>query len=203
MACHNYHDVYGVFPPAYIADKDGRPLHSWRVLVLEFLDKDVYEQYDFRESWDGPHNRQLLDRMPRTYVFPGDNPQATSTTNYLAVIGKETVWQDDRSIRIQDIFHPDNTIMIVENRGSGILWTEPRDLAFGTMDFSLANDSPNGISSKFDRAAIATVDATVLRLERDVPSATVRAMLTRTSSDDVHDPGVVELPGGRDMGRIE
>src|SRR3990170_4393040 len=31
LALHNYHDEYGSFPPAYVADADGKPLHSWRV----------------------------------------------------------------------------------------------------------------------------------------------------------------------------
>lgn len=41
VALHNYHDVYGSFPPAYIADKSGRPMHSWRVLVLPFMEQTL------------------------------------------------------------------------------------------------------------------------------------------------------------------
>ena len=51
LAIHNYHDVYQRFPPAYVADEDGKPMHSWRVLVLEFIRdptaKQLYNQYDF------------------------------------------------------------------------------------------------------------------------------------------------------------
>src|SRR4051812_3837711 len=36
LALHNYHDAYGTFPPAYIADQNGRPMHSWRVLILPY-----------------------------------------------------------------------------------------------------------------------------------------------------------------------
>ena len=39
LAMHNYHDAWGSFPPAYIADEDGRPMHSWRVLLLPYLNK--------------------------------------------------------------------------------------------------------------------------------------------------------------------
>ena len=54
---------YGVLPPAYVADASGRPMHSWRVLILPFLDQQsLYNQYDFREPWDGPHNIKLLDK---------------------------------------------------------------------------------------------------------------------------------------------
>src|SRR5271163_108233 len=37
VALHNYHDTYGSFPPAYVADETGKPMHSWRVLILPFL----------------------------------------------------------------------------------------------------------------------------------------------------------------------
>jgi hypothetical protein len=204
LACHNYHDHYGEFPPAYVADADGRPMHSWRVLILEFIEqRELYKQYDFSEPWDGPNNRKLIDQMPRLYVFPGDEAEGATETNYLAVVGAETVWPHDQSTRFDDVTNRGQTIMCIENRGSGIVWTEPRDLAFESMSFSLADDPPNGISSKFDRPAIAAVDGKVLRLERDLPAATVRSMLTRSPDDDVNDPGVVELPGGRNMDQTE
>ncbi|MBM4093450.1 MAG: DUF1559 domain-containing protein, partial [Planctomycetes bacterium] len=31
LALMNYHDTYKRFPAAYIADENGRPMHSWRV----------------------------------------------------------------------------------------------------------------------------------------------------------------------------
>ena len=30
---HNYESKYGVFPPAYTVDKQGRRMHSWRALA--------------------------------------------------------------------------------------------------------------------------------------------------------------------------
>src|SRR5205807_8143584 len=38
FALHQYHDEYGSFPPAYIADEQGRPIHSWRMLLLPYMD---------------------------------------------------------------------------------------------------------------------------------------------------------------------
>jgi len=32
IAMHLYHQDYGCFPPAYVADENGTPMHSWRVL---------------------------------------------------------------------------------------------------------------------------------------------------------------------------
>ena len=40
LALHNYHQANGCFPPAYIADKNGKPMHSWRVLILPYMEYD-------------------------------------------------------------------------------------------------------------------------------------------------------------------
>jgi len=34
MALQCYHQANGCLPPAYIADKSGKPMHSWRALIL-------------------------------------------------------------------------------------------------------------------------------------------------------------------------
>ncbi|MEZ6114117.1 MAG: DUF1559 domain-containing protein [Pirellulaceae bacterium] len=58
LALHNYHDTFKSFPPAYIADANGRPMHSWRVLILPFMEqRELYDQCRFDEPWDGPNNQ--------------------------------------------------------------------------------------------------------------------------------------------------
>lgn len=59
LALHNYHNAHGCFPPAYIVDESGRPMHSWRVLLPYLEQEALYDQYDFSEPWDGPNNRKL------------------------------------------------------------------------------------------------------------------------------------------------
>ncbi len=39
LALLNYENRYGTFPPAYVADKNGRPMHSSRVLILPCLEE--------------------------------------------------------------------------------------------------------------------------------------------------------------------
>src|SRR5688500_8670454 len=55
IALHSYHDEYGSFPPAYVADANGKPMHSWRVLILPFIEEQaLYQRYRFNEPWNGP-----------------------------------------------------------------------------------------------------------------------------------------------------
>ena len=41
LALHNYVSVHGVLPPAHIDDENGRPMHSWRVLILPFIEEQA------------------------------------------------------------------------------------------------------------------------------------------------------------------
>src|SRR5580704_3157028 len=92
LAMHNYHDQYGSFPPAYIADKDGRPMHSWRVLLLPFLEFDsLHKQYRFDEPWNGPHNRLLAEPAPSLFHCPSDTGAKTNTS-YVVVVGPKTIF---------------------------------------------------------------------------------------------------------------
>jgi len=46
-------------------------MHSWRVLLLPFLDqKPLFDQYRFDEPWDGPHNRKLVSQIQYAYRCP-------------------------------------------------------------------------------------------------------------------------------------
>ena len=57
LAMHSYHDVYGSLPPAYTIDEEGRRLHSWRTLLLPYLEAgQIYEQLDLSQPWDSLDN---------------------------------------------------------------------------------------------------------------------------------------------------
>src|SRR5579864_6535484 len=84
LALHSYHGIYGSLPPPYIADANGRRMHSWRVLMLPFLDRpDLYEAYRFDEPWDGPNNSKLHDKIVETFMCAADHGGGRSTeTSY-------------------------------------------------------------------------------------------------------------------------
>ena len=61
LAIHNYESANGHLPPAYIADENGNPMHSWRVLILPYIEgqQALFDRYDMDEPWDGPNNSKL------------------------------------------------------------------------------------------------------------------------------------------------
>ena len=152
----SYHDVYGSFPPAYVDGPDGRRWHSWRTLLLPFVDQqDAYDQYDFNEPWDGPHNRRLAERTPIPWL---QCPSCagfgtTSTTNYVAVVGAGTVFPGATTVSEDAVSRPDETILFVESDTLNPHWTEPRDLDLATMSLQIDAVEVPSISSPHNGGA--------------------------------------------------
>jgi prepilin-type processing-associated H-X9-DG protein len=155
FALHGYHQFYGCFPPAYIADKNGKPMHSWRVLLLPWLDSAaMYRQYRFDEPWDGPNNRKLGGSRPDCYHCPKDSVGPYCMANYVAVVGAGTAWPGSASTKLSEFSDgAEQTIMVVEMENSGIPWMEPRDLDFSKMPLKINAKGGQGISSQHARDA--------------------------------------------------
>ena len=136
LALHNYHDDYDQFPPQYLADSDGRPMHSWRVLILPYLSepdaKAVYEAYRFKEPWNSQHNQKLADEAERFFrcmTSSAAEPTSTFTTHYVAVVGPDTAWSEREGTCLKDFGDGTaNTALLVEIADSDIHWMEPRDI---------------------------------------------------------------------------
>lgn len=150
LALHDYHDVYGCFPPACVKDEEGRPMHSWRVLLLPFLEEeDLYDRYDFGQPWDGPDNRRLSQEIPSVFQCPAGELSSTPFTSYLAVVGADTMWPPGRTVRLSDIEDGTrNTLAVIESSASNVHWMEPRDLDVGDLSYGVNHDSGRGISSR-------------------------------------------------------
>lgn len=183
IAMQNYHTTYKTFPPTYVADADGKPMHSWRVLILPFTEdrrlKALYDQYDFNEPWNGPNNSKLAGTIGDVYTCPSD-PTAGTETSYVAVVGPETVWPGPAGMRIRDITDgTSNTVMLVEVADAGIHWMEPRDLTFAEATVGKASSfHADGFNSLF-------CDGSVHFLDNDLSTAVLHDMITARSGEVV------------------
>jgi prepilin-type processing-associated H-X9-DG protein len=176
-----YELVYGKLPAAVIADKDGRPMHSWRVLVLPYLGReDLYKQYRFDEPWNGPNNRKLHSIPMPIYRCPSDGPVSQTITSYVAVVGAGTAWPGSTSTKLSDFADgPSQTLLVVETANSGIHWMEPKDLDFAQMPLAINAKSGKGISSKHAGGAnVAFADGHVEYLRDDQSPELLHALLT-------------------------
>jgi len=188
LAVVNYTDAKGHYPPAFVAGADGRPWHSWRVLILPYVEgQATYAQYHFDEPWDGPHNRTLADQMPRIFAFPDTYKEGRWVTNYLAVVGDETLWPGVKSFAGKPKDGTSETILLAENHGLNVCWMEPRDFSF--RDMSLELQHPDGISSRYKTPAVVMADDTVCSLKPTLSPATLRALLTADGGEKLDGGG--------------
>jgi hypothetical protein len=97
LAMINYADDHGgQMPPAVVYDKDGKPLYSWRVLLLPYLGEDgLYRQFHLDEPWDSPHNKQLLGLMPKVFADPATPPGGIEVTRYQVFDGPGAAFDSD------------------------------------------------------------------------------------------------------------
>ena len=192
LAMHNYHQMYGCFPPAYIADAKGRPLHSWRVLILPFLELDeLYKKIRLDEPWDSVHNREVFEKESTPPFFnyfhcpSAGNPK--DETCYVMIVGPDTISDGLHSVRCADIKDgASQTIMIAELKDSGIHWAEPSDLDFQKMSFRINDPNGRGVSSYHSRLAnVVFADCAVHVIEDGIDPKLLKALITIDGGEDV------------------
>jgi hypothetical protein len=130
LAVHNYHDINNAIPPAFTVDANGKPLHSWRVLILPYIEEyAMYKNIRLNESWDSEYNKQFHDKMPAIYRSPTDQSGQKRDTVYCAIVGKDTVFKEDgKKITFNHVTDgTSNTIIFVE-RQTPVCWMKPEDI---------------------------------------------------------------------------
>jgi hypothetical protein len=133
LALHNYHLSQGCLPPAYVVDREGKPLYSWRVLMLPYMEEaGLYQSFHLDEPWDSPHNRTLISSMPTFFACStmfGEGGEEQGLTSYLAVTGGGTAFDKTRATRFDEVEDGlGRTILVVENSQASVPWTAPFDL---------------------------------------------------------------------------
>jgi len=131
LALQNYHSKFGRLPPAVLRSKDGRPLHSWRVLLLPDLEYDpIYKQVRLDEPWDSQHNAPLFAaNIPPCYVAPWARDEDEGLTHYQVLVGPGTAFERPRMTWVDFSDGVENTIIVVET-AEAVPWAKPVDLEY-------------------------------------------------------------------------
>jgi biopolymer transport protein ExbD len=129
LAMFNHESKNSRFPPAAIRDKNGKPLLSWRVAILPFLDdgQALYQQFHLDEPWDSEHNKALIAKMPTAFRDPHEDESSTNASYFMAT-GKGMFGDDEKGRRLANILDGTaKSIMLVEAKRD-IPWTKPEDI---------------------------------------------------------------------------
>jgi hypothetical protein len=188
LAMHNYHDVYGTLPAVGNFDKNGKPLLSWRVHILPFIEQQqLYQEFHLDEPWDSEHNKPLIKKMPK--VFSSSlNPKLLEAgkTTYVGLVGDLTMFNGTKAgVKLVDVTDgTSNTIMIVDaDDDMGVIWTKPDD---PKLDHK---DPKKGLTGRFRKGfLIAFADGSVHLLPKTITKETLNALFTKNGGE------VVEIP---------
>ncbi len=192
IALHSFHDKERHLPPPAICDARGKPLLSWRVAILPYLDQaDLYKEFKLTEPWDSRHNKALLKKMPKAYAPVGVKTREPYTTFYQAVVGPGAAWElkPDKSaplgaasLRLTDFTDGlSHTILVVE-AWDPVPWTKPTDVTYDPKKKlpKLGGLLRNGFN-------VLVGDGTVRFLSNRLNEKTLRALITRAGGE-VLDP---------------
>jgi len=153
LAMHQ-HEAAQQMLPAAITDADGKPLLSWRVAILPYIEEQVlYQEFHLDEPWDSEHNRTLIAKMPAIYNCPSASLE-DGRTRYLLLDGPGGCFEKSRQqtrgrisgVNFGDLRQPTaSTIMIVEApTDRAVEWTKPEDLTVSPDEATRLQDGERG-----------------------------------------------------------
>jgi len=182
LALHTYHDVHRGFPAAVSTDDDGKPLLSWRVQILPYIEQDaLYKEFHLDEPWDSEHNKALVEKMPKVFAAPGSEA-GPGMTSYLTVRGEKTIFPGTKPISLAGVLDgTSNTIMVVEASDKrAVTWTKPDDYEFDDMSpmDGLLGLRPRGFLALFG-------DAHVQLIPEDVDKDSLIGLYTRDGGEPI------------------
>ncbi len=192
LALIQYEQHYGSFPPAYVADEDGKPLYSWRVLILPYVDaNDLYNAFNFRQPWDGPDNLWISSTNISVFCCPEarDFAKWPAATNYVAITGPGTLFPPGGAkMTAAGVTDGNNTILLAEVADSTIRWAEPKDLDTATMSFKVNDPARPSISSHQHETlpGVVLLDGSTKRLKPSITPAAVRSLITINGGETIN-----------------
>jgi prepilin-type processing-associated H-X9-DG protein len=213
LALHNYHSALNTFPPAVIYGPDGKPWHSWRVLILRYLEHaDLYDAYDFSQPWDSPKNKALLDKMPDVYRDPIYGDTKEPYTHYAALVGPKAAFRTEGAKQTNADDPPplnggtgvasitdgtSNTVLISSvEPGRKIPWTKPEDIDVGPVFKGVGQ--PGGIAAPYTfhgpgggkAAPFLFADGSVRIIAKTMHPRVLEGLLTRAGGEVLADDSI-------------
>jgi len=197
LSMQQYKSTHGTFPPHAIFSKDGKPLLSWRVAILPYLEEQkLYDEFHLDEPWDSPHNKPLIAKAP-LFCMNENGDAATGRTRFVVPVGKDTMFDGDKGITEKQVTDgTSNTVMVVVVAADrSVIWTKPDDL-----DFDPAHPLA-GLGPIADEGIpVAFADGSARNLPKDIDAESFRRLVLRNDGLPI-DFNEVDRPRAGEVGR--
>ena len=185
LALHNYEADYHALPPAYTVDAYGNALHSWRTLILPYLEQQaLYNRIDLSKPWDDPVNVAACENAVPVYHCPSDSGPQNHTT-YLAIVAPGGCFRLIEPRLLSEIKDgSSNTLMVIEVPSDrSVPWMSPQD-ADEPLVMSIG---PESKTAHLGGIQAALCDGSIRFLSATLPPATRRALITVAGGEQVSD----------------
>ncbi|MDR3618582.1 MAG: DUF1559 domain-containing protein [Paludisphaera borealis] len=183
LALHNYEQEHKALPPAYTMDSQGNPLHSWRTLILPYLEQGpLYQSIDLAKPWNDPANAKALKTSLGVYRCP-ESAGPENTTTYLATTAPNGCLIPGQPRNLAEITDGTTlTLMVIEaGEEHAVPWMAPVDADESlVMSLGSAAKLPHtgGVNASF-------VDGHVTFLKASTPAELLRALMTIAGGEEV------------------
>ncbi len=183
LALQSYADQNDGLPPAYTTDVNGKPLHSWRTLILPYMEEQhLYNTIDLTKPWDDLANAAAFETIVSVYRCPSAREEEDNRTTYLAVVTPSSTIRANESGSLSEISDgASQSLMVVEvGEEHAVPWMEPTDadesvvLGIGSPESKTTH--PGGFHAAF-------ADGRVRFLELDTPVSQRRALISKAGND--------------------
>jgi type II secretory pathway pseudopilin PulG len=184
LAMHTYAEVHGEFPPAYTTDADGKPLHSWRTLILPYMEeRQLYASIDLTKPWDDPVNAKAFKTHLENYQCPSEFAEPDNRTGYLAVVTPESVIRATEPRKREDLAGKSKSALMVIEVGEehAVPWMSPVD-ADEAMVLGLGQTESATPHSSGMNAALA--DGRGIFLQSELSKDSRRALISLDAADN-------------------
>ncbi len=185
MALESYADYYGSLPPSYTVDANGKPLHSWRTLILPYLDqRALYDKIDLGKAWDDPANFEAFTTIPYSYLCPSAT-QPPNYTGYLGIVGENACFHPTEPRALADITDSKaETLMVFEvTQEQAVHWMAPLD----TSEMMVLRFKSDGKDGHNGGTQVALADGDVRFISDNLSLETLRAMISIAGNDKARD----------------
>ncbi|HEY2411513.1 MAG TPA: DUF1559 domain-containing protein [Pirellulaceae bacterium] len=183
LALRSYESDFHCLPPAYTVDASGQPLHSWRTLILPYIEqKELYKKIDLSKAWDDPANQEAYNARQPLYACPSSVAGRGKTT-FFAVVAPGGCFQPTKSISFAEIKdRRDLTLLVIEVSDKyAAHWMSPQD----ATEEMILNREADGEFPHPGGSQAAFVDGSVRYLSGNVPADVLQAMISIDGGDDV------------------
>jgi hypothetical protein len=120
VALQSFEEEHGALPPLCLRDNLGKPIQSWRALILPYLGGELprlSKQMNLSQRWNSDSNDSLVASVPPGdwVYFAWDRPRTklAVSTHIVAYLGRASIWDARTGLpRGRTTEHPDAVLLL-------------------------------------------------------------------------------------------